>query len=311
MSAFRQFVNLDADLSLFLCSEIEYVKSRMMDQKYPELLARRLFPVSYSSNPAAAYVVVHNYDQVGSAKIINYYANDLPNVALFRSGTDTRKIYAIGVAFGYSVQDIRAARAAGVGLEQRLANVARYAYLQKENDLALLGDANLGIPGFVNNANTNSVTLANGAVGGSKLWSTKTADEIIKDIADTIAAIRTASNGVETPNTLLLPEAQYTKIATTPRAASSDVTILEFVLASNPFLTAVIPVYQLKGAGASSTDVMIAYDRNPDKVTLEVAQDFEVLPAQEKALMYEFPCHGRTAGVVLWAPKSVAQANGI
>jgi len=309
---FRQYQNLDADTSLFLCSQLEYIKAKAMEIVYPELLARRLFPVDYSGDSSAQFIHVQSWDQVGMAKIINYYANDLPNVALVRSGPgESRRVYGIGVAFGYSIQDIRAARATGLGLEQRLANAARYAYLQKENELAMLGDTNLGIPGFVNNPNTTSVTLANNAAGTSKKWADKTADEIIKDIGDTIAAIRVASNGVETPNTLLLPEAQYTKIATTPRAATSDVTILEFVLQSNPFITAVIPVYQLKGAGAAATDVMIAYDRNPDKVSLVVTQDFEVLPAQEKAYMFEFPCHGRTAGVILWAPKSVAQANGI
>ena len=306
----REFTNLDADLSMFFQRELEFIKAKTYDVQYPELLARQLFPVESSVDTGASTLVYQTYDHLGVAKIIKSYATDLPNVSA-TAKESIRKIYSAGVAYGYSVQDIRAARFAGKPLEQRLANAARRQYMYLENQLAFFGDATTDIPGFVNNANTISVTIKNNAAATSKLWINKTPDEIIEDVSDMVAAIRDTTNGVETPNTLLLPEAQYTLIATTPRSSVSDTTILRFLLASNPFITQIIPVYNLKGAGASTTDVMILYDRNPDKLTLEVPQDFEQFPVQEKGLMYEVPCHARTAGVVIYYPKSVAQGNGI
>jgi hypothetical protein len=306
----RTFTNLDADLSMFFQRELEFIKAKTYDVQYPELLARQLFPVESSVDTGASTVVYQTYDHLGIAKLIRSYANDLPNVAVTAKEA-IRKIYSAGVAYGYSIQDIRAARMAGKPLEQRLANAARRQYMFLENQLAFFGDTSADIPGFVNNSNTISVTIPNNAGGTSKLWVNKTADEIIKDVALMVSSIRDTTNGVETPNTLLLPEAQYSLIATTPRSSVSDTTILKFLLASNPFITQVVPVYNLKGVGSGSTDVMILYDRNPDKLTLEVPQDFEQFPVQEKGLMYEVPCHARTAGVIIYYPKSVAQGNGI
>jgi len=308
------FVNLDANETIFFQRELEHVKARSYDIVYPSLLARRLFPVDSSAGSGAQSITYDTYDHLGIAKLIRSYADDLPNVSVFGKQT-TRQIFGVGVAYGYSLQDIRAAQMAGKSLDQRLANAARREYMRKENDLAFFGDADAGIPGFVNNANTNSVTLADGAVSGTTPWAGKTADEIIKDVADMVSSIRDTTNGVETPNTLLLPEAQYSLIANTPRSSQSDTSILQWIVNSNPFITEVIPVYELKGAaaglGADSDDCMILYDRSPDKLTLEIPQDWEQLPVQEKGLQYEVPCHARTAGVIMYYPKSVAQANGI
>lgn len=309
-----KYVNLDANETIFFERELEYVKAKSYDKVYPELLARRLFPVDSSAGSGAKAITYDTYDHVGIAKLIRSYADDLPNVSVSGKQT-TRQVFGIGVAYGYSLQDIRAAQMAGKSLDQRLANAARREYLRKENRIAFFGDAEAGIPGFVNNANTNSVTLSDAAGTTTTAWSAKTPDEIIKDVADMVSAVRDTTNGVETPNTLLLPEAQYSYIANTPRSSQSDTSILQWILNSNPFITAVIPVYELKGAaaglGADTNDCMIVYDRNPDKLTLEVPQDFEQLPVQEKGLQYEVPCHARTAGVILYYPKSVAQANGI
>jgi len=306
-----EFKALDANETIFFAKELEYLKARTYDILYPELMARRLFPLDSSADTGAKTITYQTWDHVGMAKLIHNYAEDLPNIEL-NATESTRLIYSSGVAFGYSLQDIRSAAYAGKPLEQRKANAARRQMLYLENQLAFNGDATTQIPPFINNSQTIKVTLSNGATGGSTTWATKTPDEIIKDINAMCSAIRTTTNGVETPNTLLLPEKQYTQIATTPRSTTSDATILGFVLSSNPFIREVIPVYNLSAAATNGTsDVAILYDRNPDKLTLEVPQDVEFLPVQEEGFMFNTPVHARTAGVIIYYPKSIAQADGI
>jgi hypothetical protein len=317
---YRTFVNLDADEGIFFETELEYMKARTYDVLYPELLARRLFPVDSSADPGAETISYSSWDHVGMAKLIHSYADDLPNVNVTAKKT-TREVYSQAIAFGYSIQDIRAARFAGKPLDSRLAAAARRQMLQLENKLAFHGDdATLGypgvdIPGFINNANTNAVTIPQNGGATSTLWADKTPDEIIADVSLMTQTIRDVSNGVEAPNTLLLPEAQYTLIATTPRSSTSDTTILNFILSSNPWISEIIPTYELKGAAPAGAydgqDCMILYDRSADKLTLEIPQDVEFLPAQEKSLMFEVPVHSRTAGVIIYYPKSIAQGNGI
>jgi hypothetical protein len=247
------------------------------------------------------------------AKLLANYAQDLPNVEI--SGKEvTRKVYGEGVAFGYSVNDIRAAKMAGKPLQRRKAEAARRALLQLENKLAFEGDAATEIPNFVQNPNINNVVPVPGASTTTD-WASKTPDEIIADVTSMTSAIRDVSNGVEAPDTLLLPEAQYTLISTTPRSSTSDTTIYDFILKSNPFIEQIIAVYPLKGSapagGYAGTDAAILYKRDRSKLWLETPQDVEMFEAQPKGLMWEVPCHMRTAGVIVAYPKSIARLYGI
>ncbi len=306
----RKYNNLDADEGIFFEKELEFLKAGSYDVLYPELMARRLFPVDSSADPGAATITYQTWDHIGMAKLIHQYAQDLPNIEITAKET-TRKIYSEGVAFGYSMQDIRNARFANKPLEQRKASAARRQMLQLENRLAFHGDDKTDIPGFIGAPNITQVTLPADGTGSSKLWSTKTADQIIRDFSLMSTTIRDDSNGVEFGNTVILPESQYGLISTTPRSATSDTTILEFVLRTNPWIQEIIPCYELKGAGAGSTDTFMLYNRSPEKLTLEIPQDVEFLPTQEKGFMFEIPVHARTAGVIIYYPKSIAQGDGI
>ncbi len=316
----RKFVNLDADEGIFFSKELEFLKARTYDRLYPELLARRLFPVDSSADTGASTITYQSWDHIGAAKLIHSYAMDLPNIDVSAKEV-TRKIYGEGAAFGYSLQDIRAARFAGKPLEQRKADATRRQMLQLENKIAFHGnDVDKGVPGtdipaFINNADFNSVTIPQNGGSTSTLWENKTPDEILNDVGLMVTSIRDISNGVEAPNTLILPEKQFTHISTTPRSSTSDTTILNFLLMSNAWINQVIPVYNLKGAapngGYNGNDCMMLYDLSPDKLTLEVPQDIEMLPVQESALYFEIPVHARTAGVIVYYPKSIAQGNGI
>ena len=314
MKMHEKYTNLDSEAGYFFERELEQVKAESYDVLYPDLLARDIFPLDTTSNPAATSVTYESYDQLGMAKLLANYAQDLPNVEI--SGKEvTRKVYGEGVAFGYSVNDIRAAKMAGKPLQRRKAEAARRALLQLENKLAFEGDASTEIPNFVQNANFNQVTPVDGA-GGTTDWASKTPDEIIADITSMTSAIRDVSNGVEAPDTLLLPEAQYTFISTTPRSSTSDTTIYDFILKSNPFIEQIIAVYPLKdsapvSASYDSEDAAVLYKRDRSKLWLETPQDVEMFEAQPKGLMWEVPCHMRTAGVIVAYPKSIATLYGI
>jgi hypothetical protein len=316
----REYNIIDANESIFFQEELEYVKSRSYDVQYPELLARRLFPLSSEAPSGAETISYETYDHVGAAKLIHSYANDLPNVEVTGKKT-TRTIYGEGIAFGYSVQDIRNAQLAGKPLQQRKADAARRQMLFLENKIAFHGnDATFGvpgtdIPGFINNGNVNSVTIPDGA-SVLTTWADKTPDEIIADVSLMACTIRDVTKGIESPQTLLLPEEQFCNISTKPRSSTSDTTILEFILRSNAWVSEVIPTYELKGvapvsAAYDSEDALILYDRNPNKLSLEVPQDVEFMSPQERSLYFEVPVHARTAGVIIYYPLSIAQGNGI
>lgn len=306
----KQMVKLDAQETIFFLRELESVKSKTYDKKYPELKMRSLVPVSNQAGPGANTIKYFQYDSVGVAKIIESYAKDFPRVNV-RKKEFRSPVKSLGDSYGYSIQDIREAQMTGASLEQRDANAARRAMLQTEDEIAAFGDAETGLLGLFNHPNIPETVLPADGTGSSKLWADKTPDQIIRDMNLIVNGIVELTNGVEIPNTLILPIEKYTLIASTPRSANSDTTILDFFLKSNPFIQMVDQYHKMKGAGASGADRMFAYKKDPDAVSLEVPVDFEQFPPQEEGMEFVVYCHQRIGGVIMYYPLSASFADGL
>lgn len=305
----KKYVNLDADESIFFERELQSVKAKAYDVLYAELKARKLIPVSFEAGPGAETIKYNQYDQLGMAKIIANYAHDLPRADV-KGKEFISVVRSLGASFGYNVQEIRAAKMADKPLEQRRANAAKRSILQLENSIAFAGDASHNLGGLLNAANITEVTIPNDGTGSSKLWSMKTPDQILRDmnlVANTPSQI---TKMVEAPDTMLLPVEQFNYIASTARSANSDKTILKYFLENNPYIKAVEPINELDGFYGGDDGIFV-YKRDPEKLTMEVPQDFEQFPEQEQGLEFVVPCHARFGGVIVYYPLSIAFGKGI
>ena len=305
-------LNLDANQTAFFSRELEYIKARTYDVEYPELKAMQLIPVSSEAGPGAESITYQQFDQMGLAQIIANYAQDLPRADI-KGKEFTTPVRSLGTSYGYSLQEIRAAQFAGRNLEQRKANAARRAVEQKMNKIAWFGNEDYGLQGFITNPNVTRAAVEDDGTGSTTQWENKTPDQILRDMNDLVNGIIDLTNGVEMPNTLLMPIKQWTQISTTARSSTSDTTILEFFLRNSPAITSVEWVNELKGASqlTPGQDIMIAYDRNPDKLSFEVPQLFEQFPAQERGLEFVVPAHARVSSVLIYYPLSISIGEGI
>lgn len=308
----QQIGHLDAGESAFFARQLEEIRARTYDIKLIQLKARMLLPVDNSVNPGADVVTYRQFTPNGLAKIVTSYADDLPRNDVFGKEF-TAKIRSVGASYGYNIQEIRAAQMTGLPLEQRKANVARRAVEETIDKIAQSGDADHGLVGFLNQANASIYTVPADGTGASALWSAKTPDLILRDMNGISSFIVQNTKEVEQPDTLLLPIAQYTRIATTPwnSANASNVTILDMFLRNNPWVKMVEPWYALAGAGAAGADRMVCYRRDPDALMLVIPQEFEQFPPQQRGLEFLIPCHARCGGVQVFYPLSIAYGDGI
>lgn len=313
----RTFVNLDAGETVFFTRELESIKAKSYDILKGPLKAFELIPVDSTAGAGAESIVYHQYEEIGLAKIIANYADDLPRVDIVGKEF-VGKIKSVGNSYGYSLQDLRAAQFAGKPLTQRKANAAVTSQRETWNKIAFYGDADNGLPGWLTNPNIPSASVPADGTGSSTTFASKTPVQILRDLNKLANDVVVNTKGVEKPNTIVMPLAQYSLIATTQNSVASDVTILEFFLKSNPHITSVEWANELSAAELAANgitdftgDIMIAYDRNPDKLTLEMPQPFEQLPVQERGLEYIVPCHSRIAGVLVYYPFSMNIGEGI
>lgn len=302
--------HFDGAESIFFASELEAVKARTYDKKYPGLSATQNIPVSSEVNPGAETIKYYQYDQVGMAKIISNYADDLPRVDVMGKEF-TANIRSIGVSYGYNVQDIRAARMAGKPLEQRRANAAKLANDQTVNKIAYFGDSAHGLVGLFTHANVSVYTLPGDGTSSSTKLADKTPDKVLRDLNGIVQKVLDLTQNIEIPDTMLLPPSVYADIATRPRSDNSDTTILEFFLKNSPYIKNVVPCLECKGAGTGGEDLIFVYRKDPDAVTLEIPQAFEQFPPQPSGLEYNIPCHSRCGGVIFYYPLSAIKASGI
>jgi len=115
-------------------------------------------------------------------------------------------------------------------------------------------------------------------------------------------------------DTLLLPTAQWSYIASTPRSDNSDMTILQYIVANSPYLNSesdVIPVSELAGAGAGATDRMMAYTKDVEKVVFHIPMPLRFTEPQRKGRGFEVPGEFKLSGVEFRYPGSARYADGI
>ena len=304
-----QFTNLDSAETIFFERELEFKKAQTYDVVRAPLKAFELIPVSTEAGPGAEVISYEQYDMTGIAKIVANYADDLPRADV-KGKEFFAQVRSVGNSFGYSLQEIRAAQLAGKSLEQRKSNAAARSQREKWNDIAFNGDAEYNLQGWLSNTNVPTSPVDAGASTDTE-WDTKTPSEILKDLNDAVNGVVDLTNGAEQPNTVVLPIAQYTQISTTRADSGTDTTILEYFLQNSPFIDSVEWANELKGAFTDGADGFIVYDRNPDKMTLEMPQTFEILPVQERGLEYVVPCHSRIGGVIIYYPLSQVFKSGI
>lgn len=304
---------LDADGAVFFQRQLEYIKARSYDVQYAELKARMLFPVSNEGGPGITTITYRTYDMAGSAKIINAYADDLPRSDVAGKET-TIPVRSVGISYGYNLDEIQASQLTGASLDQRRANAARRANEQTTNDTAFFGDAESGLPGLFSNPNIPTGAVVN--PGSGTEWVNKTPAEILFDINDLFADIFETTKMVERGNTLLLPPSQWSYIMSTPRSDNSDTTIAQYVAMNSPYLNSIEDIIPVNECSAEnnpllSADAMVAYDRSPDKLQLEIPVELEYLPIQQKNLEFVVPGRSRLGGLNIYYPLSLAIATGI
>jgi hypothetical protein len=303
-------MKLDAGESVFFKRELEYIKARTYDTKQKVLKAISLFPVSGEAGPGATEITFRKYTGVGFAKVIADYASDFPRVDVYGEEV-TRKVKGLGDSYGYSIEEIRASQMANKNLDQRRANAARRAQDELVDRIAWNGLVNYNIPGFINYPGISEYTVPNDGTGTTKTWSTKTADQILRDMNALAAKVVEVTSGREIPDTILLPLQQYNLISTMRVGTASDTTVLQYFLKTSPYIKAVEWVNELDAAGAGSADRMMVYARDTEHLTLEIPQPFEQFDAVQKGMAFEIPCHSKTAGILVYYPLSIAFGDGI
>ena len=179
----------------------------------------------------------------------------------------------------------------------------------------------IGSPGLTNSTTVSAGLVATGA-SGHTAWNTKTPSEILTDINTILVATLAASQYDLTGMgaNILIPWSQFGFITTQPVTSAGNQSILTYlednnIATKNGVEFSILPLRWNSGAGAGSTDRMIAYARNRDRLQMDItvpASRFMTLPVLSSDTAAYVTLYAGQIGVLkILYPTSIAYGDGI
>ncbi|VFR81192.1 Phage-related protein [plant metagenome] len=297
--------DLREDDAIILARQLDYVKAQVYEKKLPPMQGLILVPIMTDVPEWAETVTYRTFDQVGMAKIVANYADDLPRADV-KGKEITVRVKDLGDSYGYNINEMRAALQGSVNLPTRKADAARRAIDVALNRIAMVGFPEYGLFGLLTHPNIGETVLPFGD------WTAtgRTADQILADLDAMYDAVRVQSKSAHRPNILALPTAQHSIITSRRLPDSNGMTIAKFFLEKHPEL-AIEEVPELQASGEAGEDVALMYERSAENLNLDLVMPFNQLPAQPRNLELVVPCLARTAGVAVHYPLALTKGVGI
>lgn len=286
----------------FAVSQQSHVESEVLKRKYPTIRYAELIPVDTSANPFAASVTHFSQDSVGKAKFINGKADDIPLVNILREKFE-QGVNMAGIGYGFSVEEIGQAQMMGMNLSNEGAMAANLAFQQLVDEVAFIGNTDLGVEGLLNHTGITSTAAA-------QTFAAATPQQVLETINTVLTGIMTSTNGVEMADTVLLPLTQYGDIATRQLAPESDRTVLDFIQAKNVYTMMTGQPLTIIGTHRL-TDKMVAYRRDPSVVKMHMPMPLRFLAPQLSGLQIEVPGMFRFAPINIRTPGAIRYVSGI
>ncbi|WPJ53194.1 hypothetical protein RCIP0059_00006 [Klebsiella phage RCIP0059] len=287
---------LDAH-GIWTVKQLTQLLNRQYEQAYPQTGVLELFPVTTELSPVTKNFEWLEFDGVTSAKIIADYTDDLPTVEAMAS-EKTGKVFRLGNAWFISIDEIKAGQALGSSLSDRKASLAREGHETLVNDLVFKGSAPHNIVSVFEQPNINRLTSAS--------WTTP--EIAFSELQDLIETIENVTLGRHHVTNIVIPPSKRRLLT----QKMPDVT--ESYLAwfkenyPNVTITAIAELEDIDGAG---TKGVLAYEKDPMNMSIEIPERFNMLPMQPKDLHFKVPCTSKCTGLIVYRPLTIAILSGV
>lgn len=285
-------------LGIWTVTQMTQLLNRQYEEMYPETSALALFPVTTEIAPTTNLFEYMTFDGVNLAKIIADYTDDLPTVEAL-SDTESGKVYRLGNAWLISIDEIKTGQAMGSSLGDRKATLAREAHETLVNQLVFKGSKPHKIVSVFDHPNITRITSAG--------WTTD-AEVASDELTTLIETIESLTNGRNKVNTIVLPPSKRRLLA--KRMPETTQSYLQWFEEQNAGVT-ITSISELEDIDGAGTKAVLAYDKNPMNMSIEIPEAFNMLPMQAKDLHFKVPCTSKATGLIVYRPLTLAMLIGV
>lgn len=287
---------LDAH-GIWTVNQLTQLLNRQYEQAYPQTGVLELFPVTTELSPVTKNFEWLEFDGVTSAKIIADYTDDLPTVEAMAS-EKTGKVFRLGNAWFISIDEIKAGQALGSSLSDRKASLAREGHETLVNDLVFKGSAPHNIVSVFDQPNINRLTSAS--------WTTP--EIAFSELQDLIETIEDVTLGRHHVTNIVIPPSKRRLL--TQKMPDVTESYLAWFKENYPNVT-ITAIAELEDIDGSGTKGVLAYEKDPMNMSIEIPERFNMLPMQPKDLHFKVPCTSKCTGLIVYRPLTIAILSGV
>lgn len=302
----------------FLIAQATRIEAEVYRTAYQEIQYQDVIPVDTSGPEWVDAITYFSSDAVGAAQWFNGHAQDVPNVELLREKFST-SVSMAAIGYRYSYEELQKALLYGINLTNDKGVAARRVAEEFTDKIAFSGDATKGYTGIVNNASVAATTAPADGTGSTTTFSTKTPDQILRDVNGQLTGQFTGTFGNLVADTILFPYSVLLDLSTRRIDSVNQTTILEWIERNNIYTRTTGRPLTIRGlfgyldtAGASSTKRMVSYKKDPSVLKLNMPMPFRFWnPWQIGPMLYEVPGTMRLGGVDVKLAKGIRYLDGI
>lgn len=299
----------DSGDTFFLTQQLQSIDPTQYYHLVPGVVGRRVIPAIPGVSSGLPVYKFKMIKMLGQTRKGGGHAKGQPTVSVVKT-EETQQIKLLEASATWSVDEVRAAAAAGEDLPQQEVLSAVTQIEQSVDSMLALGDTLSGIPGLANNTNVSTTNSA-------AVWSAATPDQIITSIGDTVDATENALKQGQIPGqtsttmfnqwTLFLPNKYKTKLATTRLGSTNDISLMKYIRDNFEMIKKIVFWWRLDTANGGNPMGVLAPalddgQMNPYAGGALLPMDFERLPEQYEGRDVIVPCAGKCGGVVMRHP---------
>lgn len=308
------------DAYAFLKKQLEKVDSKIL-----EPLSSTLWPRDMPVKTGGGFVesvstvnVTYATTGNGDAGLIFNEANDIPTMQA-EYGKDITPVFNWANSMRISYIDKKKFENVALNLEEALNKGIHKAYDRFCDDNVFTGFTKVGTTGLLNNASVTRTDAApHTALGSDTTWDEKDADDILADINGALVAVWEANDMADDglPNHILIPPEQFGSIVTRKVGVTGDKSILTYIkennIANQQGKELVIsPNKYCKGIGSGSTDRMVVYINQEDRVRFHQTSPLHRVQTQNIDMAFKTYYVSQVSAVEFLYPTTVLYVDGI
>jgi hypothetical protein len=230
-------------------------------------------------------------------------------------GKTLNNLYPWGMELKYTLLELASAEKIGRPVDSQKYNGMKLKHQMDIDEEVYIGDSFYGTTGLLNSAAVTATNVVNGGTG-SPLWINKTPTEILADVNTLLNSVWASSGWAIVPDELRLPPTQFSYINSQLISTAGSQSILSFLRDNSLCNTAngrplnIQPVKWLTGRGVGSTNRMLAYTRDKDRVRFPMVP-LARTPIQFDGIYQKSYYYGRLGVTEIVYPETCGYSDGI